>query len=159
MYSMEAQKALENKLAGTGQKILKGKEFILQHSFSVLALLCFILLLSSLTSFPCTDFIPWWPMWRQLRTVLCPGNLWVKAPREAATRTSNVFVLFLFPTISIWTYQSNEANIKATKTSWWVSAIHCFLVPDTCSIQIHIVCPTARHTARAPGWQTRKKKK
>lgn len=55
---MEAQKALENKLAGTGQKILKGKEFILQHSFSVLALLCFILLLSSLTSFPCTDFIP-----------------------------------------------------------------------------------------------------
>lgn len=57
----------------------------------------FIHLLSGLISFPHTDFIPWPLVRRQLKTLLCPGNLWVKAPRtprEAVTWTPNVLCFF-----------------------------------------------------------------
>lgn len=86
----------------------------------------FILLLSGFISFPHTDFIPWQLVWRQLKTLLSPGKLWVKAPctpREAGTWTPDVLFVFLqCPIISTWTSQSNTKATSSKESSVWFSA-------------------------------------
>lgn len=67
------------KFTGMEQKIYKGKEFILCHSFSDPDTDLFIC--SVALSFPHTDFVPWWLGRRQLKTLLFPGNLWKKTPQ------------------------------------------------------------------------------
>lgn len=61
------------------QKVYKGKGLILCHSSSDPDTDLFIC--SVVSSFPHTDFVPWWLGRRQLETSPFPGNLWKKTPQ------------------------------------------------------------------------------
>lgn len=126
------------KFTGTEQKVYKGKGLILCHSFSDLDIDLFICSVAS--SFPHTDFVPWWLGRRQLKTLLFPGNLWKKTPRtpkEPATRIADVLCFFNAPS-----FLYGQVDQTPQPVSGGAICLH------NCSAQTHIARPTAGKKAQ-----------